>query len=620
MRRANRVPHLAGLAFTLMLLAGSRPAFAINAAPFPAELRQPDGTVITTYLRGDEYNHWREDDAGHGIVQQPDGWWMYAQLDARGLFQATSVRVGKAAAPALSRAHVHPAYVAAPDAGVPTGRDGALLAKPLARQMTPRANGVVRNMVVLCLFSDHTVAANGRLVSAFDSLYNAVNGVGLNCPTGSVRDFYSQASYGTLTLQSTVLAWVTLPHTEAYYADSSYGLPFPNTLGPKFAAYPRNSCGMMHDALAILDPIVNFAQYDSDNDGYVDAIDFIHSGYGGESGGNSVNQLWSFKGNLSNGNSGGVFTSADKNANNTNVKVDLVHLEPALWGSAGNQLVRVGVIAHETGHFFGLPDLYDNDYSSNGIGNWCMMANAWGWDQTQRYPPLPSAWCRQQLGWVTPTPVNAGGTYVFPQVETNAQVGKISYGMPSNLYLLVENREPVGFDQQIPQGGLAIWLIDESVGSNTQEGFPGQPGWPGNGSHYHVAMVQADGRYDLEMNTNKGDAGDLFRNLTGVALDAAVAPTSDAYTIKTGNEFSEVSVPGAIMSFTFRPAQWVDFAASPTLADGSFAHPWASVATGAGNSPLGGLLMIKPGQSAERPIVNRYVRVRAYQGTATIGR
>ena len=31
--------------------------------------------------------------------------------------------------------------------------------------------------------------------------------------------------------------------------------------------------------------------------------------------------------------------------------------------------------AHELGHLlFGFPDLYDTDYSSEGIGNWCLMA------------------------------------------------------------------------------------------------------------------------------------------------------------------------------------------------------------------------------------------------------
>ncbi len=34
-----------------------------------------------------------------------------------------------------------------------------------------------------------------------------------------------------------------------------------------------------------------------------------------------------------------------------------------------------GVFAHEMGHAaFGLPDLYDTDNSSEGLGNWSLMA------------------------------------------------------------------------------------------------------------------------------------------------------------------------------------------------------------------------------------------------------
>ena len=35
----------------------------------------------------------------------------------------------------------------------------------------------------------------------------------------------------------------------------------------------------------------------------------------------------------------------------------------------------VAMLIHELGHLlFGMPDLYDTDNSSEGIGNWCLMA------------------------------------------------------------------------------------------------------------------------------------------------------------------------------------------------------------------------------------------------------
>ncbi|HBK59214.1 MAG TPA: hypothetical protein DDZ84_00260 [Firmicutes bacterium] len=40
----------------------------------------------------------------------------------------------------------------------------------------------------------------------------------------------------------------------------------------------------------------------------------------------------------------------------------------------------VGIFAHEFGHALVLPDLYDYDGSSQGVGNWCLMAGgSWNW-------------------------------------------------------------------------------------------------------------------------------------------------------------------------------------------------------------------------------------------------
>ena len=64
----------------------------------------------------------------------------------------------------------------------------------------------MKNLVILCLFSGDTVAANGRAQSDFDTLFNKVGGDTTLAPTGSVRDAYSEFSYGTVTMQSTVLA------------------------------------------------------------------------------------------------------------------------------------------------------------------------------------------------------------------------------------------------------------------------------------------------------------------------------------------------------------------------------------------------------------------------------
>ena len=69
---------------------------------------------------------------------------------------------------------------------------------------------------------------------------------------------------------------------------------------------------------------------------------------------------------------------------------------------------------------------------------------------------------------------------------------------------MIENRQLKGRDAKLPGSGLAVWHIDETQSDNT------------NPLAYKVALVQADGKRDLEFNKNSGDKGDLFPGSAGV--------------------------------------------------------------------------------------------------------
>ncbi|MFQ5461828.1 MAG: M6 family metalloprotease domain-containing protein, partial [Phycisphaerae bacterium] len=526
----------------LGLLAWAVPVLACVTSPIPVTLQQPDGTKITLRFRGDKYYHWFEDLAGYTVVRAGAAYY-YAELGPHGELVATQHEVGKADPAALAL----PPKLKASARAIAEQRRRVLVSPPgpppPITSIAPA--GVVKNLVVLCKFSDHSFGSHTRPEADYDVLFNTIGGDPVLAPTGSVRDSYAENSYGIMDLQSTVAVWVTLPHPESYYTNGSSGLG---------GSYPQNPQGMVEDALNLVDALVDFGTFDTDNDGFIDAIDIVHSGYGAETGGGGGNWMWSHRWSLW-ALPGGDWVSNDTNASGNQVHVFDYHTEPALWGTSGTNIIRIGVIAHETGHFFGLPDLYDINGGGEGLGSYGMMANSWGFDFSQHFPPHFCAYSKIFLNWVSPVTISAPGTYSLTAVEISPEVFRVDQNYPGGEYLLIENRQPIGLDGDMPQGGLCIWHIDTAKSGNTDEGYPGQSGWPGNNQHYRVALLQADGNYDMEHGNNRGDGGDVYHAGGVNAINETTTPNTDSYqfgnVFATNNALSAISASGTTMTFTF---------------------------------------------------------------------
>ncbi|KAA9132739.1 M6 family metalloprotease domain-containing protein [Marinihelvus fidelis] len=523
------------LVFACTFVSGT--AFAAPASPKPFQEVQPDGSVITLYVRGDEHFNWMEDTQGYTVVRN-GRWFEYGQRGASGRVNPNGLVVGRdnPRAAGLGKRVMPSAAVRGQSAlrvnGQVVNQPGSAAPDAIAPL------GTVKNLVVLIRFADH-VGRSLPSVSDMDVLFNSIGGDPSLAPTGSIRDVYFENSYGQLDLVSDINpgigGWITVSQSEAYYANGNSG---DSTLWQA-----------LREALDDLDDVIDFGDYDTDNDGRIDSIAFIHSGYGAEWGGSDAygasqaNRIWSHR-----------WAIQPQWNSNDGVSVYDYHISPGVWGTSGSAIGRIGVIAHETGHFFGLPDLYDTSGSGEGIGSWGLMANSWDFNGSQLCPPHFSPWSKTNLGWYTPTVISDPGEYTLRQAESFPDVYRIDQGFPSNEYLLVENRQDAGFDCSIPQGGLVIWHIDNEAGYNT-EGFPGQSGWPANGNHYRVAVLQADGDYDLERSNNRGDSTDAHHaaGVDAIGPGPGNHPNTDTYQdgiiASTGITISDISASSASMTF-----------------------------------------------------------------------
>jgi immune inhibitor A len=324
--------------------------------------------------------------------------------------------------------------------------------------------GPVRVIVVLVDFSDKNMT---QTLSHFRDLFFSVGVL----PKKSVREYFSDVTNGLIDLQGDVVGPFRLPLTLAQYAHGAAGT----------GGVVPNAQTMARDAVTASNPSVNFAPFDNDGNGFVDAFIVIHAGAGGEQTGNP-GDIWSHKWTLDGG---------AKSVDGTKIFAYLTVPEDC----------KIGVCAHELGHLlFGFPDLYDTDNSSEGIGNWCLMAGgSWGGAVPGETPVHPSAWCKANQGWTTIDNRTANAVVSIHDVKDAHTIYRLwKDGGPGNEYFLVENRQKAGFDASLPGSGLLIWHIDESQSKNTDE------------NHYKVALMQADGKRDMEHNVNRGDAGDPY--------------------------------------------------------------------------------------------------------------
>jgi len=331
----------------------------------------------------------------------------------------------------------------------------------------------------------------------------------------SVKRYFEIASSGKLRYTNHLVGPVTLPRKKSYYET--------HTLIP--------------DAFALaMDELdkegFDLARFDSKNEGMIDAVNFIYAGgtiYGINGNNNNPSELWPH-----------------------NSVVELTHAGYRthfyMISSLGRRAVdlSIGTFCHESGHLLcRFPDLYDygrrdGDYKqSRGIGRYCLMGGG-NHLNNGRTPSPVCAYLRDLVGWSESISLNGPGIHQAHHGHYNTV---FKYHTESeNEYFLVENRSQMGLDRYLPASGLAVYHCDRNGSNEWQFGTPTR--------HYQVALLQADGRRDLEDNL-PGDPGDLFANLPGIALSHDTQPSSRLWDqTDSGFILSDISEPSESMGFT----------------------------------------------------------------------
>ena len=152
------------------------------------------------------------------------------------------------------------------------------------------------------------------------------------------------------------------------------------------------------------------------------------------------------------------------------------------------ETAHLGTYIHDTLHLLGgyigdqrvTPCLYDHDLQAKYIGGEDMekiVINMGFWDPLSSHWPykreLPpaglSSWTKLRLGWIEPSKialVNPGQTTTVrldPLADANSSTLVIKIPLSASTYYLIENRQPISSDVNLPSSGVLILYADDSV-------------------------------------------------------------------------------------------------------------------------------------------------------------
>jgi M6 family metalloprotease-like protein len=252
---------------------------------------------------------------------------------------------------------------------------------------------------------------------------------------------------------------------------------------PGDSAWNSNNDAVIKAAITAIDSTVNFAAFDTNSNGGIsyDELQIMFIVAGGETatGHGNAGSVWAHKFQVNNS----PPTHDGVSLMNGNYDGNYSAFGERQGGNSRSHDATIGVIAHELGHAaLLLPDLYDTDSSTAGIGKFGIMGGgSWGYKPGDSYsgqtPSHMTAYSKIKAKFIAPTKITADGTYTANDINSSSHnVFKIESGT-SNEYFLLQNRNAVGYDRALNRlngtgtfaGGLLITHVSENVSVNSNE-------------------------------------------------------------------------------------------------------------------------------------------------------
>ena len=401
-----------------ILAAAAMTAAAIPANPRVTKVRQPDGTMITLRLQGDEFCSWGTTPDGRTMMAGEDGF--YRTVSASALREAKARTTAQRAA-----------------------------RRNVRKNANEISTGNKKFLVVLVEFADVPFK---KANADFDKMMNQT-GYSAYGATGSVADYYKDQSSGKFNPIFDVVGPVKVSKDMEYYGKH------------QGSSHDANPGQMVKEAVDSIykKGLVKFSDYDNDSDGIVDNIYVFYAGYSEASGG-GAKTIWPH--------ASWVNSATEYDG----VYIGSYACGSELKGNSGESMDGIGTFCHEFGHVLGLPDFYDTNYEEDGQGDGLLsfsLMDSGCYNNGSNTPPNLNGIERNMLGWMDEFEyLTTSGHKTLKSIANN-----VSYIAPSENegeFFLMEVRDGKGWDAHIymsydngnPVGptasGLVVYHVDMS--------------------------------------------------------------------------------------------------------------------------------------------------------------
>jgi len=422
------------LIFIFFILFRYNHAFAISAYPHKIAV-QVNGKTMYIRLLGDEGCKRAESEEGYTIIQNDRQQWCYARLKNDSTLEASQWLLGSK----VSDNQKFESFISTTPKHLTAVRRQSRNATVQNGKSNNKVVGQRRILVILMEYKNLNFL---KTKTDFHRLFNEKGYCDDNAQ-GSVKDFYSSASYNQLNLESDIYGPYTSSHEMSYYGRNN----------PANNGNDANAYALFEEAITNVANETDLAQYDGDGDGFIDNVHIIFAGYGEEAGAAS-DAIWSHEATF--------YRPYEING----LKIDRYSCAPELRGNSGNGISRIGPHCHEIGHALGAMDYYDTDYSKRGeyagTGSWDVMASG-SWNNDGITPadfnPYVKAY---NYGWITPKPLPYGEVTILPSCDDAENYYYLRASETGDYYLL-ENRSKEKWGAGVPGEGLLIFHIHHDI-------------------------------------------------------------------------------------------------------------------------------------------------------------